>query len=214
MTLVAVLDYAAITMFALTGALVASREQLDIVGFAFLACLTGMGGGTLRDLLLDRDVFWIADPVYLVSATLAAVGVFFLAHRLESRWETLKWLDAAALSVAVAAGAVITADAGEALPVIVVMGMITGCVGGLARDVVSNEVPLMLRPGQLYVTCAFSGSLALALADLAGAPSALSAVLAAVVCFVLRAGAIRRGWELPIYKPRPKTDASHPDNDK
>ncbi|UMA64820.1 trimeric intracellular cation channel family protein [Roseivivax marinus] len=206
MNLVPLLDYAAVTVFALTGALVASREQLDIVGFAFLACLTGMGGGSLRDILLDRPIFWIADPVYLIVATAAAVTVFFLAHRLESRWETLTWLDAAALSIAVAAGALIAAEDGQPLPVVVVMGMITGCVGGLARDVVSNEVPLLLRPGQLYVTCAFSGALSLALLHMVGVGAVPAAILCCATCFILRAGAIKRGWELPIYKPRPKSD--------
>ena len=84
-TLTRSLDYASVAVFALTGALVASRSQLDIVGFIFIACLTAVGGGTLRDVLLDRPVFWIADPVLLLVAALAAVLVFLTAHLLESR---------------------------------------------------------------------------------------------------------------------------------
>ena len=98
------LDYASVAVFALTGALVASRAQLDVVGFIFIACLTATGGGTLRDVMLDRDVFWIVDPWMLGVASLAAVGVFLTAHRLESRYQAILWLDAFALAVAVPAG--------------------------------------------------------------------------------------------------------------
>ena len=89
------LDLASVVVFALTGALVASRAQLDIVGFIFLACLTAVGGGTIRDLLLGRDpVFWISTPVYVLLAAASAVVVFFTAHLLESRYKVLVWLDA------------------------------------------------------------------------------------------------------------------------
>ena len=94
MSILAFLDYAAVLVFALTGALVASRAQLDLVGFAFVACLTAVGGGTLRDLLLGRDpVFWIGQPNYILLATAAAILVFFTAHLLESRYRVLLWLD-------------------------------------------------------------------------------------------------------------------------
>ena len=87
MTLLGLLDYASVLVFAITGALVASRAQLDLVGFAFIACLTALGGGTLRDLLLDRDpIFWINNPMYLGVGVLAALIVFFTAHLLESRF--------------------------------------------------------------------------------------------------------------------------------
>ena len=104
-TLVTLLDYGSVLIFALTGALVASRAQLDLVGFVFMASLTAVGGGTLRDLILNRDaVFWVASPSYVVTATLAAILVFWTAHLFESRYKWLVWLDAVALSVAVAAG--------------------------------------------------------------------------------------------------------------
>src|SRR5690606_26232640 len=85
-TVLQILDYAAVAVFAVTGALAASRSQLDIVGFIFIACLTATGGGTTRDVILDRTVFWVADPVVLAVATAAAVAVFLTAHLLESRY--------------------------------------------------------------------------------------------------------------------------------
>jgi uncharacterized membrane protein YeiH len=196
------LDYASVAVFALTGALVASRSQLDIVGFIFIACLTAVGGGTLRDVLLDRPVFWIADPVMLLVATLAAVLVFFTAHRLESRYRAILWLDACALAVAVPAGVAAALGMGFGWPIVLVAGMVTGCMGGLMRDVVCNEVPLVLKQGELYVTAAFAGTLAAVLAGLLGGPE-LALLACGVATFVLRAGSLLFGWGLPVYKARP-----------
>lgn len=204
MSLLALLDYAAVLVFALTGALVASRAQLDIIGFAFFAALTGVGGGTLRDVLLDRNpVFWLADPTYLLVAVAAAFVVFFTAHLLESRYRAILWLDAAALGFAVAAGAGIAAAQGQSAVIIVVMGTITGCMGGLMRDVVANEVPMVLKQGELYVTCAVAGSAAAVLAQHLEAAPELAVLAGALVTFTLRAGSLGLGWCLPVYKGRP-----------
>lgn len=204
MSVVTFLDHAAVLVFALTGALVASRAQLDIIGFGFLACLTGVGGGTVRDVLLDRNpVFWIADPTYLAVGIGAALIVFFTAHLIESRYTAILWLDAAALAFAVAAGAGVADALGQSAVIVVVMGTITGCLGGLMRDVVANEVPLVLKQGELYVTCAVAGSLALLMADGLGASASVAMLCSAIVTFGLRAGSVRFGWRLPVYKSRP-----------
>lgn len=204
MSLVAALDYLAVFIFALTGALAASRAQLDLVGFLFIASLTAVGGGTVRDLLLNRDmVFWIANPWYIGTACTAAVLVFFTAHRLESRRRALDWFDAGALAVAVAAGVGVALSLGHSPAVVLMMGMATGTFGGLMRDVVCNEVPMVLRQGELYLSAAFAGALtALGVVAITGAtPPALLAC--AAVTFLLRAGSLAFGWRLPVYKPRP-----------
>ena len=204
MTLLQALDYAAVFVFALTGALAASRAQLDIGGFLFMGCLTAVGGGTLRDLLLGRDqVFWVADPGMIGSACAAAVLVFFTAHRLESRLRALEWLDALALSVAVPAGVGVALGLGQSWPVVVIMGVATGSFGGLMRDVVCNELPLILKKGELYATAAFSGALAATIADALGASTLLALLLCALITFALRAGSMLFGWCLPVYKSRP-----------
>ena len=197
------LDYGSVAVFALTGALVASRSQLDIVGFVFVACLTAVGGGTLRDVILDRPPLWIADPWLLAVATAAAVLVFLTAHLLESRYRALEWLDACALAVAVPAGVAVALDAGHSWPVVLVMGMVTGCMGGLMRDVVCNEVPLVLKQGELYVSAAFAGTVAAVGVGALGGSADLGLLACAVATFALRAGSIAFGWRLPVYRPRP-----------
>ena len=207
MSAVALLDFASVLIFALTGALVASRAQLDLVGFAFVACLTAVGGGTVRDVLLNRDpVFWIAEPTYILIAVLAAVAVFFTAHRVESRYRWLLWLDSFALAVAVPAGVSLAMGMAQSVPVVVIMGMVTGCLGGLLRDVVVGEVPLVLTQGELYATAAFAGAVAAVLAAAAGAGPGLALGVCGAVTWVLRAGSLGFGWRLPVYKgraPRP-----------
>lgn len=199
------LDYASVLIFALSGALAASRAQLDIVGFIFFACLTAVGGGTLRDLLLDRNpVFWIADATPLVIAMVAAVVVFFTAHLMESRLKWLIWLDAGAFAIAVAAGVAVAREAGVSTGVVLVMGVATGTFGGLMRDVVANEVPLVLKQGEIYVTAAFAGAAASLLgARFLSPEAAWPTVICILVTFGLRAGSLLFGWSLPVYKGRP-----------
>lgn len=204
MTLVQGLDYAAVFIFGLTGALAASRAQLDIVGFLFLACLTAVGGGTVRDVILNRDaVFWVADPRMILSACIAALIVFFTAHLLESRLRALEWLDALALAVAVPAGVGVALSMGHSWPIVVIMGIITATLGGLARDVVCNEMPLILKKGELYATAALAGAVAALVAVALGAGQPLALVSCAICTFALRAGSMIFGWHLPVYRSRP-----------
>jgi uncharacterized membrane protein YeiH len=201
----AILDLISVFIFALTGGLVASRAQLDVVGFLFLACLTGVGGGTVRDLVLGRDpVFWVGNPEYIGVACVAAILAFLMAHRIESRYQAILWLDAIALSVAAAAGVSIARQAGASEPIVLIMGVATGTFGGLMRDVVANEIPMVLRQGELYVSACFAGALlSVLLLGLFPAWETLSLLAASVATFVLRAGSIPFGWRLPIYRPRP-----------
>ncbi|QCO57136.1 trimeric intracellular cation channel family protein (plasmid) [Pseudorhodobacter turbinis] len=213
MTLLGALDYASVAVFALTGALVASRSQLDIVGFIFVACLTAVGGGTIRDILLNRDlVFWMAEPEILLAAVAAAIVVFFGAHLLESRYRAVVWLDAFALAIAVPAGVGVSMGLGQHWAVVMVMGVATGCFGGLMRDVVCNEVPLVLKQGEVYATAAFAGAGAAVLAAQLGYAPGLALLASGGVTFVLRAGSIAFNWGLPVYKtraPRPESPKQH-----
>ncbi|MFQ1701169.1 trimeric intracellular cation channel family protein [Loktanella agnita] len=204
MTLLSLLDYASVFVFALSGALVASRAQLDIFGFIFIASLTAVGGGTLRDIILNRDtVFWVANPGYIGLAALAAFLTFFTAHLLESRYRAILWLDACALAVAVPAGVAVALAMGQPPAIVIIMGIVTGCFGGLMRDVVCNEVPLVLRQGELYVTCALAGASVTLLVLYTGLPMSVALLGCAATTFALRAGSLRFGWRLPVYKAFP-----------
>ncbi|UXU74752.1 MULTISPECIES: trimeric intracellular cation channel family protein [unclassified Paracoccus (in: a-proteobacteria)] len=202
--LIAVLDHASVLVFALTGALVASRGQLDVVGFIFFATLTGVGGGTLRDLVLGRTpVFWVDRPELILLTSGAAIVVFFSAHLLESRYRAIVWLDAFALAVAVPAGVGVALEAGASPVVTVMMGVMTGTFGGLMRDVVGNEVPMVLRQGELYITATFGGAVAALTLLWLGTGRGWSLIGCALVVLALRAGSMWLGWRLPVYKARP-----------
>ena len=137
MTPAAILDLIAVFIFALTGGLVASRAQLDIVGFLFLACLTGVGGGTLRDLVLGRDpVFWVGSPHYLAVACAAAILAFFTAHRLESRYQVIVWLDA-----------LLAADVGAEV-LVLVLGQHVDHAAEAATATTAAQSPGWTRPGK------------------------------------------------------------------
>ena len=199
------LDLVGVAVFAASGALVASRKQLDVIGFALIGAVTGIGGGTLRDLLLGRPVFWIGQPEYVLLCFVVATVVFFVSPHIGRRYPVLLWADAAGLSVFAVAGTRIAVDAGVAWPVAILMGMMTATFGGLLRDVLCNEIPLVLRK-EIYATAAALGSGIDLLLVEGGAPPPVPALGGFAACFVLRALAIRRGWSLPAYRPRPGRD--------
>ncbi|TYR29610.1 trimeric intracellular cation channel family protein [Mesorhizobium microcysteis] len=196
------LDYAGVAVFAATGALAASRKQLDIIGFLFFAGLTGIGGGTVRDLILGAPVFWVQNHDYLVVCAAMAIAVYFSAHLIESRYKLLLWLDAIGLAAYCVFGAwkglVMT---GSAL-VAVVMGMLTATFGGILRDQIAGEPSVLMRP-EIYVTAAMAGAVTFTVLDIAGLPLLLSAAPAFAVAFIIRGGAIWFGWSFPPYKSRP-----------
>jgi uncharacterized membrane protein YeiH len=196
------LDYAGVAVFAATGALTASRKQLDLIGFGFLAAVTGIGGGTIRDLILGEvPVFWVERPAYLVVCLVVAAIVYFTAHLVESRYRLLIWLDAAGL----AAFAVMGAAKGLALtgsPIVAtVTGMMTATFGGILRDLLSGEPSVLMRP-EIYVSAALLGSAVFIAASMLGAPLILGSALGVIAAFALRGGAIRYGWAFSPYRSR------------
>jgi uncharacterized membrane protein YeiH len=200
--LVMLLDLLGVAVFAATGALTASRKQLDIVGFALLAAVTGIGGGTLRDLLIGRaPVFWVTEPVYLAVTTTVAVAVFVSAHLLESRYRALLWLDALGLALFSVLGA--ASALGAARPeVAVLMGVMTATFGGVIRDIICAEIPLVLRR-EIYVSAAFAGAALHTGLSLLGAGQGTALLAGAVLAFAVRAVGLWFGLSLPTYRARP-----------
>lgn len=199
------LDLLGVAVFAATGALVASRKQMDLVGFGLMASATGIGGGTLRDVLLERPVFWIADGRYLAVCLGIAAVVYFSAHILQRRFVVLLWADAVGIAAYAVMGAELGLRSGAAPPVAVVLGVMTATFGGLIRDVLCQETPLILRR-EVYATAVAAGAGAYVLLLGLGAGKPLAAVLGFAIGFAVRAGGIALGWSLPTYRPRPGRD--------
>jgi uncharacterized membrane protein YeiH len=205
--LLQLLDYLGIAVFAATGALAASRKQLDIVAFIFFAAVTATGGGTLRDVLLDVPVFWVRHPTYLLVALGVAVLVYFTAHLFESRFRVLLWADAIGLAAYAVVGAAKTLAAGGSAADALALGVLTATFGGVIRDVLAGEPSVILRR-ELYITCAFAGALTFVAISAAGAPFWTGATLGFLVAFGVRAGALIWGWSLPVYRARPGRDST------
>lgn len=196
------LDYAGVAVFAATGALAASRKQLDIIGFLFFAGLTGVGGGTARDLILGVPVFWVQNHDYLAVCAAIAILVYFTAHMIESRYRLLLWLDAVGLAAYCVYGAwkglVVTGSA----PVAVVMGLLTATFGGILRDQIAGEPSVLMRP-EVYVTAAMAGAVTFTALEIAGLPLLVSAACGFLVALSMRGGALWFGWSFPPYRARP-----------
>ncbi|MCB1643837.1 MAG: trimeric intracellular cation channel family protein [Pseudomonadales bacterium] len=194
------LDYAGVAVFAATGALAASRKRLDVIGFLFLASMTGIGGGTLRDLILGlTPVFWVKDPVILLVCAATALVMYFAAQWVEHRFTLLLWLDAAGLAAYAVLGAQIGLAAGVENIIAIVTGVMTATFGGIIRDVVSHEPTVLLRQ-EIYITAALSGATIHVTLSYFDVPAAISAAIAVTFAFALRGGAMMFCWTLPAYR--------------
>lgn len=200
---ISVLDAIAVGVFAVTGALVASRKEMDIFGFALLGTVTGVGGGTVRDLLLGNvPVFWVENPAYAAIALTVSAFVFFTAHIPESRYRLLLWLDAVGLSLVCVIGADKGLIAGVGAFIAIVMGVITAVFGGIIRDVLGGESPVILRR-EIYVIPAILGAMTFVTMTSLGTSYPVAAMLGFALCFTVRGLALYYGWSLPPYKSRP-----------
>ncbi|MDX0628192.1 trimeric intracellular cation channel family protein [Sinorhizobium medicae] len=200
------LDYAGVAVFAATGALSASRKQLDIIGYLFLASATGIGGGTIRDLVLGvTPVFWVVNPNFIIVCAAVAIAVFLTSHLLESRYRLLVWLDAMGLSAYCVMGAAKGLAATGSPIVALVTGTLTATFGGVLRDLLAGEPSVLLRP-EIYVSAALIGASAFVLASMLGLPLAAASALGVLTAFAVRGGALRYGWMLPTGKAGPGRD--------
>ena len=191
------LDYFGILVFAISGAMLAAEKRQTLVTFIFFAAVTGVGGGTIRDLLIRAPVFWVHTNWTLLLCIFAALGVW-LTSREKWSGQALVWFDAAGLAAYATYGAAKSLSYGIAPVPAFAMGVMTACAGGIIRDVLAAEPSILMKP-ELYVTAAaLSAGLFVAL-DLIGVPGVIAAGIAAVAGFALRGAAIRKGWSLPGY---------------
>lgn len=195
-----VLDLIGVGVFAVSGALAAGRKRLDLLGVVVLALVTAVGGGTLRDLLLDRHpIFWLADPAYLLVIVGSALGTVVVVHLHRPPRRSLLVADALGLALFSIAGARIAEAAGLATVQVVLLGAVTGAGGGAIRDVLSAEIPLVLRRGNLYASAAIAGVLAYRVLATLGMASTAAALVGMATIAALRFAAIAWGITLPEF---------------
>ena len=204
-TFIFIMDIMGVIVFAASGALVASRKAMDIVGFGLMASLTGVGGGTLRDLLLDRPVFWISDSLPVWICLGIATLIFFSAHIIQRRYVVLLWADAIGIALYGVMGAELARQSGAGPLVAIVMGMMTASFGGLIRDVICNETPLILGKEVYATAAALAAAVHIGLSTF-GVPFEISVFSGIGAGFLLRAAGIAKGLALPTYKARPGRD--------
>lgn len=197
-----IIDWCGIAVFAMSGALVAGRKDMDIFGVVVLACVTAVGGGTMRDLFLaDGPVFWVVEPDYLAIASASALFTFVIGRYVRLDRSLLLYLDAIGLAVF----AILGFDKGFASTghygIAIVMAVVTGVGGGILRDLLSNEVPLILRR-EIYASAVFAGTGLYALLIYLAVGQWIATVAGIGVILVLRLCALHMQLSLPIFKAK------------
>jgi uncharacterized membrane protein YeiH len=192
------LEIAGIMVFAASGVLSAGRKGMDLVGVAVIAVVTALGGGTLRDLLLERHpVSWVAHTSYLWACLAASALTLVYVRYREPPARALAVADALGLALFTIGGAQIAQQTGVSGLIVILMGVLTGVAGGVLRDVLSAEVPLIFRSGQLYASAALAGAVLYHLLDRVGPLREAAGIAGMALIAALRLGAIVYDWRLP-----------------
>lgn len=178
-----------VIVFAASGAAAANRHRLDPIGFILIGTLTAIGGGTLRDVLLNQPVFWISAPFQLVCAIVASLSFYFYYLSTSSRKKCVTWLDAAGLAAFTVQGCFVALFLKNHYIVVIVMGVLTAVGGGIIRDILTGDQPMILK-GQLYASTALLGSIVIILANSIGISNGVSAIFGFLIVFLSRATTI------------------------
>ncbi len=192
-----IMGLSAVAVFAISGALDAARQKMDILGFMLIGTATGVGGGTLRDVLLgNMPVFWIREPIWIVICLIASAITYFIAPNLASRTKALIWMDAVGLALFSVVGTKIGLDFGVSPLIALCMGVMTASFGGIARDVLCSS-NLTLMNEELYITTTVAGAAIYLWLSTLGLPDSYDLVGGFLVAFILRALAIQFHLKLP-----------------
>jgi uncharacterized membrane protein YeiH len=189
--------------FALSGLIEAARKKLDLVGMAMVSGLVAFGGGTLRDILLDRrPFFWVENEIWVWILILICVGalLFMRAQHLEPTARAMQWPDAIGLGAFTAGGTQLALNAGVPAIIAVIMGVLTAIFGGVLRDIVVNEIPKAFSDHIPYSVIAFTGGWVVVGLNFLGAEAFVAVAVAAVFTIVLRVLALLLGWRLPTWR--------------
>ena len=193
---------AAVAVNALTGVLDSGRKQMDLVGALLVGVATALGGGTIRDLLLDRNVFWVADQTYLIAALGTGFITFFVARALPLHPRLFLIPDAIGLALFTVVGTQVALQWHTPWLVASLMGVTTGVVGGVLRDILCNDVPLVFLKGELYASAAWAGALTLIFLQDLDIPAVSASWIAMAVVLVLRLLAIHFHMTLPAFRQK------------
>lgn len=198
-----VAEAAATIAFAVSGVIEGARKRLDAVGICVVGGLAAFGGGTIRDVLLDRrPLFWAEHPgwVWTLLGLCLAAMVFMRARHFEPTERAIQWPDAIGLGLFTASGTQISLDSGAPHVVAVILGVVTAVFGGVLRDIVCNEIPRAFSDHRPYAICSFVGGWVMVSAQLAGLPDWMAVLATALVTTALRVLAIARDWRLPAWR--------------
>jgi uncharacterized membrane protein YeiH len=195
-----ILDFFGVAVFAVSGSLAAGRKQMDLFGVVVLASVTALGGGTIRDMVMSGGpVFWVVNPTYLVVAMIAAVVTFFSIRFFKLPNSLLLIADAIGLAVFTVLGTKVALASGTSGLVAIVMGMMSGVFGGLIRDILSGEIPLILRK-EIYATASLCGALTYWLMATFLDQQEVSVIISVLVTLLIRLAATY--WRLSLPIPR------------
>lgn len=196
-----IMGLSAVAVFAISGALDAARQKMDILGFMLIGTATGIGGGTLRDLLLGNvPVFWIREPIWIVVCLVSTAITYFIAPKLASITRALIWMDAVGIALFAVVGTEIALEFGTSPLIAICMGVMTASFGGIARDVLSGS-NLTLMNEELYITTTLAGSVMYLWLNTLSLPANYDLMGGFFIAFILRALAIRFHIKLPnLYR--------------
>ena len=201
MSLIYLLDLCAVAVCAVTATLEAHRRELDLFGVAVIAVIAGIGGGTVRDMLLGRlPVYWVHDPAYVVVGITAAVVTFFLGRKVPLPKNFFLLPDAIGLALFTVIGTSVAMSLNVPWLIAALMGVITGVFGGVIRDILCNEVPLIFRT-DIYATASLIGALLFIALDEMNIAHNLALVVAMIATVAIRLAAIRWHIHLPRLRP-------------
>jgi uncharacterized membrane protein YeiH len=186
-------------VFAITGVLAAARQNMDVLSFIVIGVVTAIGGGTIRDLVLDSPVFWLHNAAYLYVATVAGVATFFFERRLRTTYNVLLYLDALATAMFTVLATERTLRLGFAPGIAVLMGVLTGIGGGLMRDLLTGQPTILLRRELFMTPIILGGFLYVEARILLNLPQQAVAIAAITVITAVRFGAIRWNWGFPAW---------------
>ena len=207
MSLLYILNLLGVAVFAVSGALAAGRKRLDLLGVVVIAVVTAIGGGTLRDLLLDRHpIFWIRETENLLVIVLATLLTLIYVRFSRPPERSLLIADGLGLAVFTISGTQLAVGAGLSGPTAAIMGVITGVAGGVMRDVLTAEIPLVLRRGHLYATAAIVGATLFLLLEFLGLPRPLPTLVGIAAVAAVRFASILWGLHLPVFSLPDQTE--------